>query len=381
MKKILSSILLALAILAVACTPPAKCEPSQIIIAGECCDDNNNNSICDFTEQNDTGDNASAPIETNIAAAPATPTVTFEELKQEIYDAFYPQHRYTFELEEREDLTGIENTYDLYSADRGGWPYSPEPALFILKMKSEHNLQNTPEEFNEFAQRLYDLNVKNQNILAAEYIDVQALEDMNWNDVGYNYTHSREPISLAGKEGFIELHITQFIKPKDNFYGGDYTHKIMLPCTPELVVEVHPLSDTNLGWSGGVPSREVYATVLLESEREKKDMVPLAETISKICQGIMDSGEIPTEATVGFLGPGGFNPEEIHIQVGEKVLFYNEREDGLGMLILLQSQKTRKTEASKVIKIGEYWEVAFSEPGNYTYWNNQFRGKGVVIVE
>ncbi len=360
--------------LVVACQPAAVCEFPKILIAGECCDDLNNDTVCDFAQQS----------ENSSAAAPqlsAPSALSFEELQSGIYDAFYPEHRYTFELEEREDITGIENTYETYVAPIGGWPYSPTPALYILKIKASHNFQHTLDQSNDFVERLYDLNVKNQNIWAAEYIELMNLEDINWRGVWYNYTHSIEPVQLAGREGFIELHSTDYIKPHNNFFGGELVFKITVPCTPESLVEIRPLSEINLGWSDGVAQAEVFANTMREIEYKKKDMLTAAEKISRLCQGVIPETETPDGTMIRFLGPGGFDPQEVHVKIGEKVLFYNEKEDGRGMIILIQNQKNKKIQVIPVINIGQYGEIIIEESGMYTYWNDQFGGKGTLVVE
>lgn len=337
-----------------------QCVPPSIFVGGECCPDINNNSICDGLERPEA--NISEEV---LVPQPVKPSINITFLEESIKKA-YPRQRYNFTDPERENLTDIENTFDISRADR----------FDILKIKKGYNFLETETQFADFMKRLYSVNEKNLRIWASEKIDFERLRNEDWREMSYDDTHS---LTMEG-DFFLEEHIVWFHRLGD-LYRGYFDYSFVVWCTPELVVRVYVPEYKLTTFSGGGPI-EGAKKIIKDKETEfKGEMLDVARNVAAICAG-KEVGPLSSNHDVVFYGRDGFIPNEIRIKAGETVVFHNENTQWYRMILTFVREKpTRKIFNSNITEIGESIEIQFNETGNYTFFMVQYNPKGKLIVE
>lgn len=345
-----------------------KCTAPMILVAGECCTDQNANEICDDIENDDSeNDKNDKKEEVQVKQATKVQAVSYmnrTQLEEDIIKAF-PIKRYKFNETKRENLTGIEKTFDVRASKE----------IDILKMKKESDYIGSQDKFSDFIEKRYNLSVKNNNIWAHRVIDIKKNIDENWRDVEYDYEHSLE--KMQGY--FVEEHLILF-HHQGSTYQGSWEYKLKLQCTLQLIVEVSYPEYGLEGWSAGGTLNDSKRAIAQKRKDFINDMGHTAEKIKGICEG-----KNPTKSEenwIAFYGRDGFEPKSIKIKKGGVVAVYNEnpRMDGM-VLLLVREKPTRKLTTTKITPVGKIINITFEEPGNYTIAVTNYDPRGSIVVE
>lgn len=346
-----------------------SCNSSEIIIAGECCLDSNNNSICDYIELNDykfiniikeQSDNESLKKYINLT-----------EFQYGVNKTFYPLYSLSFNLTNRTNITGFKATYDKYLSD--------EWYMVILKIKDTFNYHYTEEDFSNFIYKKYNLTVRDWKIDAAKFIDEKRLTDRNWEKADYDYKHSLEEIVISGKKSFYEIHSLMFGISGQLWRPGLHV-KIYVSCTPELIIQVYGPATWRVPYfreSLVSTQQERFNQTIL---RGYKNNTIAAERVLKLCEGGFDPIDWKSTETV-FRGRDGFRPNKIHMKINETLIIHNHNDEGYGLALTLERKiPNRIIFNSKQIAYGDWGHVSFEKPGNYTIFQEQFNPRAKVIV-
>ncbi len=380
MKKVLLVILL-LGIILAGCQQDkgASCPPPMISVGGECCPDVNNNTICDSLEHggDEAEDEAEEPAEPSVSLPDESSneilpfTVNLTILEEGINKTYYPLKRYHFDDANRENVTGIESTFDVRES----------AMLNILRVKKEYNYLNSRANFSDFVKRRYDLKVKNDDIEANSWIDYQQLKEEEWADANYSYEHRLEGIGIAGDEGFIETHILMFQRA-GQLLDATLEYKITLFCTPELVVEVYPSEHWEAYYTTGSPVETNRKEVTRLMAEEKGSMVKNAEKVLKVCKGSPEEFTLKPREVI-FYGVDGFYPHDVRVAAGQNLTIYNEnlKLTSIRVYFTFVRETPRKVFNSKFVEHGKAINIEMEEPGNYTYFAFGYNPRATVIVE
>src|SRR3989338_8056732 len=124
MKRIIAFFLLCVFILGCQQLEEDNCATTMIKIAGECCMDSNNNSICDSFEErtmkleidmnkNNKSSNDNIPVSTNVTFFPQPSVfgINITDFEDRINHTYYPLKSYHFKNAKRGNVTDIENTF------------------------------------------------------------------------------------------------------------------------------------------------------------------------------------------------------------------------------------------------------------------------------
>jgi len=331
------------------------CPASTILVGGECCPDNNHNQICDENE---------AKEEKKVVYA------SLAEVESGINRSFYPLKRYNFSDVGRENITGIENLFEIRESKR----------FDILKIKNKYDYLSTPSNFSDFIQRLYDLKVKNTNIAANSHLESEQLLDSTWEDVIYNYNPKLEEVSSLEKPAFIETHNLLYERNGGVVEIGAAQYFMHMLCTPELVIEIYPSESLGFYYSDGNTIDVMNKRISDLQVKSHETIIDAAKKIVRVCDGKVDEPTFSAGEVV-FYGPDGFYPEELHIKKGEKVIVHNENSKWEGIALLFVREKPKKFINSKIIKIGETGEITINEPGTYTFFVTEYAPRAKVTVE
>lgn len=336
----------------------------MIEIGGECCSDDNMNSICDNielagneSEQKDRTEKVQEARHINIS-----------QLEDGINKSYYPLKKYSFEDTERVNLTGIENTFDVRGSTR----------FNVLKIKKDYNFIENEQNFTDFVQRRYDLMVKNWNIDSKDWIDYNGLTDQQWREAVYHYDHSLEKINIFGKDSFIETHLVMYDK-EDSLLDLDLSYNINVWCTPEFVVEVYPNEHWGFYYYTGstIEANRKFIKGLMDGERER--LILDAEKVLKVCSEETEPLELKNNEII-FFGRDGFHPEEVKIEAGKKLLIHNENAKWEGVMFMLMRDSPKKTINGPLIAIGNASEVFIEEPGSYTLFSVEYGPRARIVV-
>lgn len=347
------------------CQEVDVCPSAMLQVGSDCCDDINNNSICDELEHTATIKDDQEPQFLEQSS------ITSEILENRIIKAHAPINRLSFSDGHRDNITGIEASFNVRNSSQ----------YHLLKMKKGYNFIQTADDFSEFVQSRSDLLGKNIQIAASSWIDYKQVYYPTWKTAHFNYTQTLEPVDILDKKGFIESHLLVYYTADDNQVNEDLelVYKLNIWCTPEIVVEVY----TSPTWSF-VYGYDTYWLVMDLAKRkmaeEKSNLIKDAETIAKLCRGEIIEGRL-SPGEVVFYGLDGFYPNEIMIKVGEKITIYNQNDRGEGILLKFVREKPRKVILSEVILVGGVGEVVINEIGNYTFFSDQYNGKVKLKVE
>src|SRR3989338_7016606 len=328
------------------------------MVAGECCLDKNNNSICDDIEASPiTGQAVAAKEDSKQEKTQTVRHIELDKLTTGINKTFYPLGSYNFSFIERENITGLEATFDLWGAD---------PFRFsILKIKKQYNFLNTEKNFSDFVNRRYNLEVRNTNTLGQEYIDARKYNEDKWEKAKYDYIHDLEKLDLNGNTAYYEAHETYWgIDNQLEDLSADF--KIILWCTPELIVETYASDSFAVPYFQGSEVSTNKERVEEAMIKEKGNMIDAARRILKLCQtGSPDQIEWkPNE--ILFKGKGGFYPTEIKIKAGDKAVIHNQNDQYSGAgFTFIREKPSRKVFNTKGINLGDSAEVTIEEAGEY----------------
>jgi len=356
-----------------------ECLPPMIEVGGECCDDKNSNSICDEVELLE--EDSEQKIEEdeviqekkiiNEEEEYYSKYINITELEYDINKTYYPIKKYNFTDLERDNVTGIQKNYDIRDAGR----------FAILKIKKKTNYLENEDNFSNFLKRLHKLRIKNWEISANSAIDAGTVYDLNWERVKIDYEHDLEKIEILGKDSYFERHLLVFNLEGYIKSGLWESYRLIVWCTPELVVRVYPSEHWSYIYYIGdsvEPKKKYIYDMMVE---QKEDMIENAKKILKICSEETEKMEFKSNEMV-FYGRDGFYPNDAKIRSGEKIIVHNENENWEDLVLTITRQKPRrKTIISDEIKIGESGEVVFEEQGNYTVFNVQYVPRAYVVVE
>jgi hypothetical protein len=301
MKKI---ILLAIfTIILVSCQPKeneVQCEPPAQLVGGECCEDGNENAICDEFEEVETQNESVEHNEVYLSLDQLEAAInkTFGATHRSVVDynrtggAFNrtaPGRRlYVFNKVDRQNLTGIENIFEVKK--------DAYDQFFILIINESHNYLPSDKEFNDFIQRLYDLEVKNNDIWAVYTIDDNKREDINWQFANYSYVHRLENEKIDEATAFIEKHIVLFTQYGSAFQYY-YDFKVRTWCSPELIVEIRPAKQPKRLWGAGMGQEQALDRVESMASEHLNSTMPFAEGIVSICSHVQKRLNTTTTAT------------------------------------------------------------------------------------
>ncbi len=377
LKKIILLLFLLFAVfLLISCQKKAEeqfgmCASPMVQIGEKCCLDSNNDSICDELEAKKSEEIKTEP---KLEVVPEKKYIGLAELESSILDAFSPQKDFTFQDMERENVTGIENTYIVRE--------SKDDGFLILKIKKPYNYLNTFDNFSLFVNRLYELDVKNNKIWADSYLDYMELENLNWKNERYDYEHSLENVEIKNKNISVEKHMLLFISRYNSADGALSYPKINIWCTPELVVQVYSSELSDLGWTSGSSPSDVEANLRRENELFLTEMKERAEKVVNICElGELATGKTDIESPeIRVYGKEGFEPEEVIIKAGNKVIFSNEDTRKTSIMVVIKKDNSPLTTNTGVIEPEKKSEYLFNEPGNYTCWLPDYSLNCRIIV-
>ena len=374
MKHLLAFAIILVAACAVQPENARECNPPSIMVAGECCLDKNNNSICDDIEASPiTGQAVAAKEDSKQEKTQTVRHIELDKLTTGINKTFYPLGSYNFSFIERENITGLEATFDLWEAD---------PFRFsILKIKKQYNFLNTEKNFSDFVNRRYNLEVRNTNTLGQEYIDARKYNEDKWEKAKYDYIHDLEKLDLNGNTAYYEAHETYWgIDNQLEDLSADF--KIILWCTPELIVETYASDSFAVPYFQGSEVSTNKERVEEAMIKEKGNMIDAARRILKLCQtGSPDQIEWkPNE--ILFKGKGGFYPTEIKIKAGDKAVIHNQNDQYSGAgFTFIREKPSRKVFNTKGINLGDSAEVTIEEAGEYIVFSPEYARRGKIIVE
>lgn len=85
--------------------------------------------------------------------------------------------------------------------------------------------------------------------------------------------------------------------------------------------------------------------------------------------------------SVRILGSQGFDPLELRIRVGDKVIWANRDLRQKDAVLTFQYENSRDFINSEIIKPDQSWEYVFTQPGTYSYWTVGYGVNGKLIVE
>ncbi len=365
-------------VFAVACNTQIEnspsCSPPSIMVAGECCIDKNNNSVCDDIEAKHSDGKALA-VKDNIDSKEQKlkSHVSFGELKIGINKTFYPIGSYNFSFVERENITGLEAIFDVW--DSAPFRFS------ILKIKKEYNFLETEKNFSDFVNKRYELEVRNTNTSSQEYIDSERSYNEKWERAKYNYTFTLEKIDLNGDPAYFEMH-QDYFSIDEQLQDLSTSFKIVVQCTPDLVIETYASETFNVPYFPGSLVSTNKERVGDAIKKEIANMTIAAGKISTLCRtGNLDPIEFKPNEII-FRGMGGLYPSEIKIKAGDKVIIHNFNDRLLGTAFtFIREKPARKVFNSKGIPLNSVAEVVIDEAGNYIVFAPEYAGNAKIIVE
>ena len=114
--------------------------------------------------------------------------------------------------------------------------------------------------------------------------------------------------------------------------------------------------------------------------------IPVQQPIANLPEPVET---VPEEAgfsisqDIKILGKSGFEPAEISIKKGDKLIWTNEDVQKKNMVLNLRKGTKptwSKVEVSGLIKVGETYERTFDEAGEYEYWTTAYGVTGKITV-
>jgi hypothetical protein len=279
--------LMAFFIIIVGCTDNAddiKCGNNQLLVGGRCCSDLNLNQICDDFETrteyklNDIDHNLTKlkdyfRVSEDVSAASA---YNVTELENAIIKIFNESGITYFRDDDRENLTGIDDTYDVR--------ISTLSKFQILKMKKKYNFFSSFEDFSDFIDKRFDVDVKDTKIWAQWYIDYyRQYNPLKWEQAEYDYDYNLTLSNYNRTSFYIERHGLVFYRPPDIGQGGYISTNTIVWCTEDLIVEVHPDHVLKTGWNPGSKRSDAKININREHETRLKSMINDTYKIISIC--------------------------------------------------------------------------------------------------
>ena len=92
--------------------------------------------------------------------------------------------------------------------------------------------------------------------------------------------------------------------------------------------------------------------------------------------------EVASTDKISILGKNGFDPAEISIKKGDKLVWSNDDAQKKGMVLNFKKGSTAwsRVVVSGLIKYGETYEKTFDETGKYEYWTTAYGVKAKITV-
>ncbi len=83
---------------------------------------------------------------------------------------------------------------------------------------------------------------------------------------------------------------------------------------------------------------------------------------------------------VDILGKDGFSVTEVHLKIGDSVVWTNKDPAEKKIMITFQKDQTRDFLNSPLLSPNEFYQYTFTEAGTYNFWNLAYAGEGVITV-
>lgn len=346
-----------------------SCESPLINIAGECCLDNDKNSICDDLEKENLA--AKQRMDTSKKIEGATKFspnyITLDQLEDAINKTYYPIKRFNFEDINESNLTDFEATYDIRSIGR----------FTIIKIRRDYNFLQNEVNFTNFIKTKYRLDVKNNDINSEEFIDYRGIYYPTWQGATYTYDHDIQETKIMGKPAFFEKHIVIY-GIDDSLLDLWFSYGLNVWCTPELVVVVPPRETFVFYYDEGNAVQANVKHIGKLMKEQDKFMLQEAEKILKICSGQVEPLKLKPGEFV-FYGNDGFYPTESKIRAGEKVIIHNENDFNNAEIFTFMGKKTPAFISGEINYTG-FGEIAIEKADDYTILNPQYEGRARIIV-
>lgn len=123
-------------------------------------------------------------------------------------------------------------------------------------------------------------------------------------------------------------------------------------------------------------AEEISEEVVEEVSPETTDVVAETEE-SEVVVAPPTGGE----SSVRVLGKEGFDNLEMNINVGDTVVFKNADPAEKVMVLVFQSESTRKVTNSEAVAPGTEYSKTFGEAGTYNYWTEGYGIRAKVVVQ
>ncbi len=269
-----------------------KCELPMILVGGECCMDENSNSICDefdvkepeeteVQEGEEPEEEGEEPEEEEVeeieeeveeeTEEKKETTMDVRKLKLEIIKKFNSEDMHSFEEMERENITGIHKTYDVLESSDG--------RFYILQIKKEHNFLHYYSNFSNFVNRMHELDIKNEKIALDAAISAIST---SMNEYDYYYEPKLKEHTISNSTMFTESYSIMFIDPKGMAMDSYGEVKSIIWCTPELLVEVYPSKYIPFTYYGAAPV--VKERMKSVDKQHEEDVIKGSKEIIDICE-------------------------------------------------------------------------------------------------
>ena len=365
-------IILALVFL-VGCAPnegTTGCALPQIQIGTSCCIDENANGICDTIETK--AEVPEQPKEQMLESPKKKqmPEIPLRQLQIRINESFYPFDDSNFTDYERDNITGIQNNFNVTNVGR----------FYILQMKKPYHYLETQKNFSDFMQKLFAIEKRTWEMDGHQIIDANQIYSLSWQDVELVYEPSIEKVMIEGVPAYLVTHLMMFDLDGEleDFY---WDFRMDVYCDEQYVVEVYPSNNfVFLVWYDSQIStnRDRFNEAVKE---EKPRLVEAAKRVMNSCKGKENPSLVAPNEMI-FLGRGGFYPPNITISKGEDLILHNQnREYFLGATFtFIREKPTRKVVVSDGIPHGNFTRVELTEPGEYKFFFEQYNAKGKVTV-
>lgn len=342
---------------------PEICKPPMIEVAGQCCNDANNNSICDDLEK-ETVKLSGAVIAEIQQKKTETKFINLTELESGINLTYYPVKKFSFTTPYRHNLTEVEKTFDIRTSDR----------FVIYKMKYNHNYLDTEKNFSDFVTALHDLASKNNNIWARDTIDYKKRSDSDWVGATYFYEPYLEKTNIGGKQAFYEQQILIFNKNDQILSEIDFEMRLILWCTPEFVIRMYPSDRFRFYYQFGNTVKGTVDYIKKISPPERKIMEAEAIKIMKVCNGQAEPYKMkPNEILLDEYGE--FTPNKLEISKGGTIILNNQMKWTEGVLLIFLDEKEGYSFLSDMIPRDTSLEIQVNRTGNYRVFSEVLDGK------
>ena len=349
-----------------------SCKSPMIKIGNECCEDRNNNTICDDLEKQQESINKikEAAIKAPQIETPKIRYINLSELEDGINRTYYPVKKYTFSDPYRHNLTEVEKTFDIRDADR----------FYIFKMKHEYDYLNTEKNFTDFIHAFYNSSYRKFNLAAHDTIDYKKTTDSEWVGVNYTYEPYLENTSVGGKTAFFEQQLLVYTKNDMIMDRLIWGLSLVMRCTPQLVIGIYPANNFNFyyGYFGSAKAQINYINKI--SPEVKKSLLEEGRKILKVCNGTVEPYKFkPNE--ILFDEFGEFTPKELNIEKGKSIIIDNGMTYVDSILLIFLDESNENTFNTGTIPQDTSMEFWINQSGEFTLFSAAFDGKAKIHVD